>query len=285
VQNASAQRHRIAPQGAALHCGVLAESRYLAQAQPRGLMEALVADGHSVRLIDSGAGALDVDDSRWMEGLDVLVARGRSPELLARLGLAEAMGIPTPNRRRAIAAVLDKAHMATVLRAAGIPTPPTWIGGIEQLRRDIPRAAYPLVVKPVFGDNGRGVHIVDTPQALEQLDWSEPTAIAQRYIANDGFDVKLYAIGMRVWGMRKPSPLHRFSAEPEPVTLTPEWRDLALRCGEVFGLRLFGVDCIESDGQLHVIEVNDFPNYSGVPDAGALLAAHVLQHGHTRRTS
>lgn len=275
-------RRRAAPR-APLHCGVLAEGRYLAQAQPRGLMQALAAEGHRVILIDSGAASLDLRDGNWLQGLDMLVARGRSPELLARLALAEEAGLPTANRRSAIASVVDKAYMAAALRAARVPTPDTWIGPIEQLRRDIPHAAYPLVVKPVFGDNCRGVRIVTNRVALEILTWAEPCAIAQRFIPNDGFDVKLYAIGPHVWAMRKPSPLHATPGTATPIPLPAAWRELARRCGDVFGLHLFGVDCIERDGELLVIEVNDFPNYTGVPGADTLLAAHVLEHAHARR--
>jgi ribosomal protein S6--L-glutamate ligase len=285
VQNAFAEQRRFVPSRAALRCGVLAEGRYLTQAQPRGLMDALAAHGHEVRLIDSGAGVLHVDDSRWLAELDVLIARGRSPEVLARLSAAEAAGVPTPNRRCAIAAVLDKAHMATLLQAAEVPTPQTWVGSIERLRLEIPRTAYPLVLKPVFGDNCRGIRIVDTPAALDELPWAEPCAIAQRYVPNDGFDVKLYVIGTRVWAMRKPSPLRGGMGPATALALPYAWRELALRCGQLFGLRLFGVDCIESGGGLQVIEVNDFPNYTGVPHADVLLADHVVKHAQVRRAA
>ena len=153
--------------GAQLHCGVLVEAQYLAHAQPQGMMRVLTAGGHRVTVFDTESALLDVENSPWLAGLDLLIARGRSWDLLARLGAAEAAGIPTVNRRQAIAAVLDKAHMATQLRTAGIPTPPTWIGPIAQIRRKIPRAAYPLILKPVFGDNCRGIRIVDTPCALD----------------------------------------------------------------------------------------------------------------------
>jgi glutathione synthase/RimK-type ligase-like ATP-grasp enzyme len=51
---------------------------------------------------------------------------------------------------------------------------------------------------------------------------------------------------------------------------------LALRCGRLFGLELFGVDCVEGPGGPLVIEVNEFPNYTGVPRADELLADHVV---------
>jgi glutathione synthase/RimK-type ligase-like ATP-grasp enzyme len=268
---------------APLHCGVLVEARYLAQAQPRGMARALAGGGHRVTIFDTPRALLDIEDSRWLAGLDLLVARGRSADLLARLSVAEAAGIPTLNRRQAIAAVTDKAHMATQLRAAGIPTPPTWIGAIEQVRQEIPRAAYPLILKPVYGDNCRGIRIVDTPHALDAVAWSEPCVIAQRLLPNNDFDIKLYAIGEHAWAVRKPSPLRGSAAAAIPLPLPVAWRNLARHCGELFGLQLFGVDCIETEGTLHVIEVNDFPNYTGVPEADFLLASHVAQHTQARR--
>jgi ribosomal protein S6--L-glutamate ligase len=270
---------------APLHCGVLVEARYMAHAQPRGVVRALEAGGHRVTLLDPQDSLLDIEDSRWLAGLDLLIARGRSADLLARLSVAEAAGIPTLNRRQAIAAVLDKAHMATQLRAAGIPAPPTWIGDIEQVRRGIPRTAYPLILKPVYGDNCRGIRIVDTPRELDAVVWNEPCVIAQRLLPNSGFDIKLYAVGQHMWAVRKPSPLRGGTAAATTLALPAAWRNLARQCGELFGLQLFGVDCIEADGALQVIEVNDFPNYSGVPGVDSLLAGHVTQYVQARRSA
>ncbi len=270
-----------------LHCCVLVERRYLSQAQPHGLLQALAAAGHHVTLSDPQDTLLDLSDSHWLEHVDLVIARGRSSDLLARLSAAEAAGVPTLNSRGAIDSVLDKAHMAARLHAAGIATPRTWIGGIEQVRRAIPRSAFPLVLKPVFGDNCRGIVIVETPAALAAVGWNEPCVIVQRLLPSDGFDIKLYAMGGRVWAMRKQSALHGATGAVAalPLPLAPAWHALALDCGALFGLQVFGVDCIEIDGALQVIEVNDFPNYSGVPEADFLLARHVAQYALARRHS
>src|SRR6185369_5380639 len=118
-QHGEARRHRTAARHvlAPLHCCVLVESRYLAQAQPAGMMRALRQAGCRVTVADPGASLLDVADTRWLEGVDLVVARGRSTDLLTRLSAAEAAGVTTLNPRRAIAAVVDKAHMATQLQA------------------------------------------------------------------------------------------------------------------------------------------------------------------------
>ena len=42
----------------------------------------------------------------------------------------------------------------------------TWVGSPAQLAASIEPAAYPLVVKPIFGDNGLGVRLVAGPEDL-----------------------------------------------------------------------------------------------------------------------
>ena len=54
-------------------------------------------------------------------------------------------------------------------------------------------------------------------------------------------------------------------------------RDIARRCRALFALDLYGVDCVETPAGLIIIEVNDFPNYSAVPEANDRLAAHVTR--------
>lgn len=267
--------------GNALHCVVLAEARALQLAQPRGMMRALKAAGCHVTLLQPDDGLLEIENSRWLEGVDVVVARGRSTSLLARLSAAEAAGVPTLNQRSAIAAVADKANMVTRLRGAGIATPRAWIGGIEQLRRKIPSTAFPLVLKPVQ-DNAAPALAVDTPAGLAQAAWSEPCVIAQQRLPDDAPKVTLYAIGERMWALRRPGAFDSASAAVVAPSLPRAWRDLAARCGELFGLQLFGVDCIETGGELQVIDVNDLPDYDSVPEANLLLARHVTRHASRR---
>ena len=60
------------------------------------------------------------------------------------------------------------------------------------------------------------------------------------------------------------------------VEVDAELRDIALTCGRAGGLDLWGVDVAMTKDGPHVIEVNDFPTYSGIPEAGGLIAEHTL---------
>jgi ribosomal protein S6--L-glutamate ligase len=253
-----------------LRIGIAAEARYFTHRQPAALGLALLAAGQEPSFLDP----VRVEP---LPVLDLLIVRGRSPAIFDLLERAEAAGIRTLNRRSAIAAVVDKSSMARALAAAGIATPRTRVGSFAVVARESRPEDFPLIVKPVFGDNARGVRIVESRDELLAMTWEEPSVIAQPFIPSDGFDLKLYVAGEEVRAVRKPSPLASgLQAAAQPVPLTPALRALALRCGVIFGLDLFGVDCIETQEGPVVIEVNDFPNYSGLDGMDDPLARFVV---------
>jgi glutathione synthase/RimK-type ligase-like ATP-grasp enzyme len=144
---------------------------------------------------------------------------------------------------------------------------------------------YPLVVKPVFGDNGTGVSLVHSMD--EWQTFSQHTWLAQRFVApSDGCDLKLYCIGDQVWGVRKACSVEALrdflpaagGCVAERIAITKELVGLAQRCRRLFQLDLCGIDCIQAADGLFVIEVNDFPNYSAVPAAGERLAEYVCNY-------
>ena len=267
-----------------LNFGLIVESRYSEQLQPSGLISALQARGHNVTVGDPDNVPCVASGQTWFDGVDVVVARGRNLAMLCLLASAEIAGLQTINRRAAIGAVLNKAEMALTLEANNVPTPPTYYGSIDRLADLIPR--YPIVLKPVFGDNAEGLRVVHTGDELMKLEWDEPVALAQEYIANDGYDIKLYGIGSEVWAVRKPSPLaglgypgmpfqNGHGQEAEILSPSQELIDLGRRSGQLFGLELYGVDCLLTPNGPTVIEVNDFPNYSALSDASERLADYV----------
>jgi ribosomal protein S6--L-glutamate ligase len=246
------------------------------------MIAALRARGHHVQVIDPEAASHRLNDERWLAAVDLIVARGRSWGLLCLLSWAEALGIPTVNHRVAIAAVHNKAEMAVSLASARVPIPLTLLGSPQSLARRAAAWSYPVILKPLFGDNGHGLQLVNSPHEMTTLAWSEPFALAQQFVSGSGNDLKVYVIGDEIWAVRKPSPLGRntngTSHEPaaEPVPAWPALRDLARRCGRLFGLQLYGIDCIETASGPVVIEVNEFPNYTAIPDADEKLADYVV---------
>lgn len=262
---------------------VVAEQRYLRQAQPAGLVSALRRRGVAVHVVEAEAHAVRVgDEARWLDDADLVVVRGRSTAALALAALAEAAGVPTVNSRAATERVRNKAELAVAVAVAGIPCPATVLGSPRRLADELGSDEYPIVLKPVFGDNGEGLRLIAGPNEMRRVAWPEAVALGQRFVPTDGWDLKLYAIGDRVFAVRKPAPFPpgaaaRLPAGAVSVPVTLALRELALRCGRLFGLELFGVDCVEAAGGPLVIEVNEYPNYTGVAGADELLADRVME--------
>lgn len=267
---------------------VLVEERYRQQAQPQGLVRALASVGEGqvrVALIGDAelaltgprsVGAAEVEDLAG--AADVVVARGRSERILSALWRLEAQGCPVVDPASAVAAVRDKGVMGAMLAQAGVPLPATWVGGGRALANELAglQGRCELIAKPVLGDNGQGIHLLASPEQLRDLPGD---LVVQEFLPGSGADLKLYVIGEQVWATRKPSPVTTCTLPAErlgPCPVSPRLRDVALTCGQAFGLSLYGVDCVEVDGEVVVIEVNDFPNYTHVPGADELLARHVL---------
>jgi len=76
-----------------------------------------------------------------------------------------------------------------------------------------------------------------------------------------GHDLELFGIGD-----------HLFGVDGEPFTITPVLREIGIRCARAFGLRVFGIDVVVSDGQPYVVDINPFPGFEGVPEAALRLA-------------
>ena len=256
------------------HVLILADKRYRRQAQPNGVASALGSFGAEVVVLDE----TETEGSDWGQALrwaDVVVARGRQPGTLAALDSARRAGVPILDSAAAVEGVRDKRLMTRTLLNAGIPTPRTIIGGLRDVLASDLR--FPIILKPIFGDNSQGLVVVENLEELSKVEWNEPEVLAQEYHLGPGVDLKLYVIDDSVTAIRKASPITPCTAKDlGPTDLTIELCHLADCCREAFGLRFFGVDCLDVDGEIKVLEVNDFPNYSSVPHASELLALRIM---------
>ena len=253
----------------------LVDRRYRSQAQPSGMIAALRDRGAHVEELDETQCATD----NWRDVLmrvDVAVARGRLPGTLAVLADVAASGVPVVDTAAAVERVRDKRIMTRLLRDTGLARPRTAICSPEDLVGvDL---EYPIIVKPVFGDNAEGLVVLEEPADLTRLRWRDPELIAQEYRPGSGADLKLYVIEDFIAAVRRPSPISPCTARSLGIVpVNDELREIVKRVSTAFGLRFFGVDCLDVDGRLKVLEVNDFPNYSSVPNASELLARHVLR--------
>jgi ribosomal protein S6--L-glutamate ligase len=226
-----------------------------------------------VELIRPEDTLIDVD--ALADECDLYVFKSGTELALSVAGALHVRGATLLNPYPVAVACRDKVVSARVLQAAGIPTPATYVTG--ELTALAPLLdSGPLVVKPHRGSQGRGVSVVRDAHELEEIEVELGTVLAQRYHEPDGRDRKIYCIGGHVFGVMRRWPVRTYRDKlGEPFTVSDELRDIALRCGRAFGLELYGLDVIVSEGRPYVVDVSSFPGFKGVPDAALRLADYV----------
>jgi ribosomal protein S6--L-glutamate ligase len=206
---------------------------------------------------------------------DLYVLKSGTELALSLAGALHAAGAQILNPFPVAAACRDKVVATGILEAAGVPTPRTYVTH-EPGELAAPLADGPLVVKPHRGSQGRGVQVVRERDELESLPVEMGILLAQRFHPSDGRDRKVYCIGDQVFGVKRVWPVHTYEDKVgEPFTVSQEIRDIAVRVGEAFGLELYGLDIVVSEGRAYVVDVSSFPGYKGVPDAALRLADHL----------
>lgn len=210
---------------------------------------------------------------------DLYVLKSHTELSLSLAAVLDTQGAAMLNPYRSCATTQDKIVASRRLHAAGIPAPRSWVTGDFALLGRLLEAT-PLIVKPHRGHRGAGIAIVRTASELASLTVTETPMIVQEYVEGSGEDLKVYVVGEEVFAVRKPFSESSFTVAGRPAPVTSELRQIALSCGRILGLGLYGLDLIESSDGPIVVDVNYFPGYKGVPDIAPLIADYIEDYAN-----
>jgi ribosomal protein S6--L-glutamate ligase len=173
------------------------------------------------------------------------------------------------------AALRDKVAATRILQEAGVPCPDAYVTSNPKLFATLLDAG-PLVVKPYRGSQGRGVHVVWDADELDDIPADYGPVFAQRYHKPEGVDRKIYCVGGQLFGVLRVWPAKTYEEKlGEPFTITPQLKEIGLRCGQALGIELYGLDVIISEGKPYVVDIQSFPGFKGVPDAALRIADYI----------
>lgn len=177
---------------------------------------------------------------------------------------------------------------ATLARAAklGISTPPTEVVQSRSAAMDaFDRLGRDVVVKPIFGGEGRGVMRVQERElawtvfsTLEQMD---AALYVQQFMPPGGVDLRLLVIGDEIHAIRRTSQSDfrtniKAGGRSESVPVDPQWRSTAMKLCQAMHLRFAAVDLLETDNAngYALIEVNAIPGWKS---AQSTLSVNVAE--------
>jgi ribosomal protein S6--L-glutamate ligase len=261
----------------------------------RDLRRAAGERGHAVELLDfrrlsAGiGGVLDEFDSVMVRTMPP----GSLEQVVFRMDLlhrAVAAGTRVLNPPAALEACVDKYLATAKLAAAELPVPPT----IVCQHADAAIEAFTslggdVVVKPLFGSEGRGLVRVSDPElawrTFKTLERLQSVIYVQQFVRHPGWDLRVLVLGGRVLGAMRRHARDDWrtnvaqGGRAEAVTPTADEERLALRAAAVVAADFAGVDLLPAEGGYVVLEVNAVPGWRALaPACGVDVAASVVRY-------
>lgn len=217
------------------------------------------------------ADELVMDPAQFTPNSDLYVLKSHSSIWLSLAGVLHSQGAHILNPYPSCLAAHNKIVAERRLEAAGIPTPHSWVTGNLSLLQPLCEQRA-LIVKPYIGGRGVGVVLARNPLELAAIPAPDQPVLVQEFIPGD--EIKVAVIGDKVAAVRKIETAT--GSARIPCVVSGEVQEIARRCGQIFGLGLYGLDIIEGPSGPVVIDLNYFPSYKGVPNATTLLADYIL---------
>lgn len=254
----------------------------------RDLQRAAVERGHDYVRLDFPRILAAVQGSRpglWSGGynlaeFDAVIVRTMPPGSLEQvvyrmdaLVRLEAQGVAVVNPPRAVECAVDKYLTTARLAEVGLPVPPTVVCENAAAALEVfEMLGGDVVVKPLFGSEGRGIVRVSDPdlalRTFRTIERTQAVLYLQQFIDHEGFDVRIMVLDGRVLGGMRRRCTDDFrtnvsrSARPEACELSPQEEEWALRAARAVGTCVAGIDLLyDRSGQGYVIEVNAVPGW------------------------
>jgi ribosomal protein S6--L-glutamate ligase len=264
----------------------------------RRLKEAAEQRGHKARVLNTLKFAIDLD-----RGNPDLYYRQKplSPydAVLPRIGASityygtavvrqfQEMDVFCANTAHGISNSRDKLRSLQILSRHHIGIPrTTFVRDKKDVLPAIERVGgAPVIIKLIEGTQGIGVLLAESVKQaesiIELLQSQKQNVLIQKFVAESkGKDVRAFVVGDQVVaGIRRVAQGQEFRSNvhrggvAESIELDEQYRETAVRCAQILGLRVAGVDMLEGKTGPQVMEVNSSPGLEGIETATELDVA------------
>lgn len=202
----------------------------------------------------------------------------------------ELAGCSVYNRTRCLEICIDKYLTLVMLAKAGICVPRTHVSQTaEAAMEGYEILGQEVVIKPIFGSEGRGILRVHDPdlawRTFRTLERSQAVIYQQEFIPHPGYDIRVFILDGRVLAAMKRSSQTDWrtncsrGAVSEVVKLSAAQEERAIRAAHAVQGWAVGVDILQSpSGEEFVLEVNAVPGWRHIaPTCGVDVAKEMLK--------
>lgn len=199
-------------------------------------------------------------------------------------------GVLVLNSPRALECAVDKYLTTARLMRAGLPVPETIVcEDFEAAMSAFQTLGGDVVVKPLFGSEGRGIVRVSDPdlahRVFRTLVRVNSVLYLQRFVQHPGYDIRVLLLDGQVLGSMKRISTSDFrtnvsrdaqTAVHSPTDLELDYSHRAAACT---GAAFAGVDLLyDEHGELFVIEVNAVPGWRAFARTTGVDVAQQVVH-------
>ena len=198
-------------------------------------------------------------------------------KIFFRLDLLSAMeeyGLRLINSRESLEIASDKFLTSLFLEKNKLPTPKTIVCenpedamiAFEELGGDI-------VIKPLYGSRGVGITRIQDKGFAENVIYTlgqlNEIFYLQEFVEHKNRDIRILVIGGKaITGMYRVSDSWKTNihagATMKPIDLTKEMQTLAIKAAEVTRTEIAGIDIVETNKGLSILEVNSIPGFTAL---------------------
>ncbi|MEC8701751.1 MAG: RimK family alpha-L-glutamate ligase [Pseudomonadota bacterium] len=270
----------------------------------RRFKEAALQRGHEVKVLNTLKFAIDL-----RKGIPDLYFRQKPlshyDAVLPRIGTSvtyfgtavvrqfQQMDVFCANTAHGILNSRDKLRSLQILSRHHIGIPATTF--VKDKKDVIPAiervGGAPVVIKLIEGTQGIGVLLAESRKAaegiIELLQSQKQNVLVQKFVAESkGRDIRAFVVGDRVVaGMRRVAQGQEFRSNvhrgglAEAIELDEQYQETAVRAAQILGLRVAGVDMLESADGPQIMEVNSSPGLEGIETCTELdIAGAVIDY-------
>ena len=268
------------------------------------LFEAGKALGHEMHILDHLKCSIVIEkqnphlyyDGTLLENVDAIIPRvGASVTYYgaAVIRQFEMQKVFTTVSSQSLVRSRDKLRSMQLLSTAGLGMPKTAFTNFSNDSDAIIKqvGGVPLSIKLLEGTQGLGVVLAETKKAassvIEAFNGLKARVIVQEFISEaKGADIRAFVVGDEVVGAMKRqgkegefrSNLHR-GGSAEIIELNEEEKQTAIVAARTLGLKIAGVDMLQSERGPLLLEVNSSPGLQGIENAtGFDIAKKIIQY-------
>ncbi|NVM37921.1 MAG: RimK family alpha-L-glutamate ligase [Candidatus Lokiarchaeota archaeon] len=190
------------------------------------------------------------------------------------LSAIEEYDVKLINTRESLEIASDKFLTSVFLEKYQIPTPKTMIcedphkalEAFDELGGD-------CVLKPLYGSKGIGITRLNDKAFAENVIYSlsqlNHVFYLQKFVEHQNRDIRILVLGNKaITGMYRIGDSWKTNiyagAKAEPLELTNELKNLAVKAAKITKTEIAGVDILESEKGFSVLEVNSIPGFTAL---------------------